>query len=113
MLLQQVSAQTKYVYATCNAGGSCGGGTMLAADDTGGNFRVVYNFIDSLGRHPQGRIVQGANGNIYGCSQKGSCADSSYLFSFNPLTGAFKVLRQFVFSPQEGYRFWWRPYTSA
>ena len=97
----KLGAQTKYLLATCTTGGAYGSGTILVANDTGGNFHVLYDFyVDSLGAWPLGRVTEGLDGKLYGCTMWG--AGNGCLYSFDISDYTYSLLHQFVASFEFG-----------
>jgi uncharacterized repeat protein (TIGR03803 family) len=86
------------LYGTTYAGGtSNNAGTVyrLNKDGSGFEFLRAFNGVGGDGRHPSGRLVEGADGALYGTTERGGTNGWGTLFSLNKNGGGFAVLAVF------------------
>ncbi len=76
------------------------GGTVFRFTP-GGVVTVLHGFTDPEGDKPEGGIVQGSDGNLYGTTEGGSIANLGAVYRVT-LAGEFTVLHQFTGSQPTG-----------
>lgn len=83
------------LYGTAGEGGAGGGGVLFRVNRDGSGFRVLKSFgIGSNdGRRPVGGLVEGADGALYGTTEKGGAYDCGTVFRVNKDGSGFAVLR--------------------
>ncbi len=89
-------------YGTSIGGGNLtyGGGTVFQFTP-GGVVTVLHGFSDPEGRDPEGGVVQGSDGNLYGTTEAGGTANFGVAYRVTP-AGGFTVLHQFTGSHPTG-----------
>ncbi len=85
------------LYGTTERGGDGGGGTIFRVGKDGGNFEVVHAFERGSveGDAPEGTLVQGDDGTLYGTTHGGGSEGKGTVFALDPDTGAFSTLHSF------------------
>ena len=83
------------------SGGPNGGGTVFKVDG-GNNFDVLHGFNDDDGSMPQGRLVLGQDGYLYGVTDQGGAHGQGVIFRLDRDGNNFSVLHNF-----EGGNFFW------
>jgi uncharacterized repeat protein (TIGR03803 family) len=82
-------------YGTTASGGNNQDGIFYKIDAEG-NFEKLHDFLGFIdGSGPQGRLVEGNDGFIYGVTNQGGNFSGGTLFRFDPSTEAVTVVRQF------------------
>ncbi|MEP6683170.1 MAG: choice-of-anchor tandem repeat GloVer-containing protein [Parafilimonas sp.] len=66
-------------------------------------YKTLANFNDVNGSEARGTLVQAADGKLYGMTESGGSNNAGVIFSFNPVTSAYKKL--FDFSDDGSYPF--------
>ena len=84
------------LYGTASQGGTNGFGAIFKLNTDGTGFSNIHNFAVSDGENPQGRLVQGADGVLYGTAQNGGTNGSGTVFSLGPDGSSFTVLYNFT-----------------
>ncbi len=79
-------------YGTTTEGGTSNAGTIFRITQSGG-FAVIYHFLSPRdGASPQGALVEGANGQLYGMTAAGGAKGGGTIFKITT-AGAFSVIR--------------------
>lgn len=89
------------LYGTTPMGGAYGGGTLFKLNKDGTAFLIVhdFNFADpSSGAIPKARIIEGADGRLYGTASVGGLNYGGIIYSINKDGSAFLKLHDFVLS---------------
>ena len=85
------------LYGTASEGGSSGGGTLFKLNPDGTGFSVIQQLLESTtGSRPFGRLIQGADGMLYGTASKGGHGGYGTVFSLSPNGGGFTVIHHFA-----------------
>ncbi|HEU5165645.1 MAG TPA: choice-of-anchor tandem repeat GloVer-containing protein [Chitinophagaceae bacterium] len=82
-------------YAMTNAGGTLGYGVIFSFDAANSNYTVVHNFDNGNGAEPSGSLIKASNGKLYGITTRGGTSNLGVLFSFDPVTSSYTVLKNF------------------
>ncbi|HXB44360.1 MAG TPA: choice-of-anchor tandem repeat GloVer-containing protein, partial [Puia sp.] len=69
-------------------------GVIFSINPTTSVFNVLYNFDNTHGGFPNGSLIQGTDGNLYGMTD-GSTSGYGVIFSINPSTPVYNVLYYF------------------
>ncbi len=84
------------LYTTARSGGANGAGTLIRYAAGATSVTVLHNFAPATtGQSPHGRLMQAANGLIYGTTWAGGQFGSGTLFSFNTSSNATTLLYAF------------------
>lgn len=82
-------------YGTTTDGGNSNAGTIFRISQSGA-FAVMYHFSSTRdGAAPQGALVEGANGQLYGMTSGGGAKGGGTIFRITT-AGAFSVIRHFT-----------------
>jgi len=94
------------LYGTAEVGGVYENGTIFRLNIDGSNFSVLrHSDYRALGDNPRGRLLEGADGTLYGTTYSGASDDPNTngdlsqfgtLFKIDPNGSNFTVLRNFV-----------------
>lgn len=89
-----IQASNGKMYGVTNSGGVFSKGVLYSMDITGFNVTKLIDFNGTLrGAFPDGQLVQGTNGKIYGTARRGGVNNKGVLFSYDINTSTFaKVL---------------------
>jgi uncharacterized repeat protein (TIGR03803 family) len=83
-----VQGPNGHLYGTATVGGSGGKGTLFESSTDGSYFKVVHNFGDGTvpndGASPNGSLILGTDGNLYGTTYNGGSAGLGTIFRFTP-----------------------------
>jgi uncharacterized repeat protein (TIGR03803 family) len=85
-----------WLYGTTGQGGTNGFGTIFKLSTDGLSFTNIHNFAVNDGENPQGGLVQGPDGTLYGTAENGGSNGSGTVFSLNPDGSGFAVLYNFT-----------------
>ncbi len=92
------------LYGTAYLGGSNGSGTVFKLNPNGTGFTVLKHLDNATtGREPQGELVQGTDGALYGAAYLGGSSGFGTVFKLNPNGTGFTVLKHFDNSTTGGY----------
>jgi uncharacterized repeat protein (TIGR03803 family) len=81
------------LYGTATLGGLYGSGTIYKLNTDGTGFTVLVNLEhDTMGARPSGRLIQGADGALYGVANAGGSHSEGTIFRLNPDGTDFTVL---------------------
>ena len=84
------------LYGTASQGGTNGSGVIFQLNTDGSGFTNLRNFDPKEGGNPQGGLVQGPDGTLYGTTQNGGTDGSGTVFSLTSDGSAFTVLYNFT-----------------
>jgi len=95
--------QAGNIYGTTYAGGNGYGVVFQLAPGGGGwTYNQVHAFNFSTdGAEPQGNLIFGQQGNIYGTTPQGGAYDRGTVYEVTPSSGAFSVLHSFYGGAEE------------
>jgi len=94
-----VQAPDGLLYGSASAGGAYGSSGVIYTLSLSGEFTTLYNFDYALGggSGPQGALVVGTDGNLYGTTKYGGANDYGTVFQITP-TGALTTLHTFDYT---------------
>ncbi|MCX6928963.1 MAG: choice-of-anchor D domain-containing protein, partial [Verrucomicrobia bacterium] len=92
------------LYGATSAGGSADVGTVFKLGKDGNEFSVLHHFSTSGGdgQKPFCRLVEGADGALYGTTELGGSAGHGTVFKLNKAGGAYATLHSFTGTPTDG-----------
>lgn len=82
-------------YGMTTNGGSGGVGVLYSFDPANSTYAIMHNFDGSDGANPNGSLIKGANGKLYGMTTNGGGTNNGVIFSFDPVTAAYTKLKDF------------------
>lgn len=88
------------LYGMTSSGGGYGVGVIFSYNPDEAIFTKLYDFDVTSGSVPQGTLMQGTDGKLYGMTSAGGVNSNGVLFSFNPVNGVYTNL--FNFSSTDG-----------
>jgi uncharacterized repeat protein (TIGR03803 family) len=92
-----IKCSNNKVYGTTYIGGRNGYGTVFSINLCSNAYTRIYDFdYYPDGRYPEGKLVQAANGKLYGLTQSGATSNWGCLFSIDTATNAFTKLYDFA-----------------
>jgi uncharacterized repeat protein (TIGR03803 family) len=99
-----VADKSGNLYGTTEYGGATNVGTVFRLTKTGKNWTatVLHSFSGTDGSNPQGGLLLGPSGLLYGTTYMGAGFNSGTVFSIDTSGGSFTTLHTFNFST-EGY----------
>lgn len=83
------------LYGTATSGGTFGGGTLYRFAEDGSSFEVLVEFDGASGEAPNGVLVEGGDGALYGTASKAGAHGWGTLFKVNKDGSGFVVLLPF------------------
>ncbi|MEO8413678.1 MAG: choice-of-anchor tandem repeat GloVer-containing protein [Ginsengibacter sp.] len=91
------------LYGMTSQGGTTNQGVIFSFDPVSLTYAKLWDFSDDYGTSPVGSLIQSKDGKLYGMTaQGGSISSSGVIFSFDPVTAIYTLLRAFVFSDNGG-----------
>ncbi|MES2504506.1 MAG: choice-of-anchor tandem repeat GloVer-containing protein [Myxococcota bacterium] len=84
------------LYGYAYAGGLNGAGTLYSFDLGSRTYQKEWTFDPTSGANPRGRLIQGADGLLYGLTYQGGANGCGVLFSFNTDTKTYTDLYDFT-----------------
>jgi len=96
-----VVADDGNLYGVTQSGGANGGGTVYKVSPDGSGFSTLHNFDYSNGYYPQGELIQGDDGAIYGTTLYGGSSGNGTVFKINMDGSGYTELHSFNYS--DGY----------
>ena len=77
-------------YGMTEAGGAYDDGVLFEFDPVNITYNVKIHFNDTIsGKQPNGSLIEGANGMLYGMTSEGGLNDDGVLFEYNHVNGTF------------------------
>src|SRR5207244_3067682 len=107
-----IEASDGALYGTTLAGGSAGGyGTVYRINKDGTGLTLLHSFANGTaeGNTPAGRLIEGANGMLYGTTSSSGTTSSGTVFALGKDGTGFTVLHQFAGGTSDGAT----PYSSV
>jgi uncharacterized repeat protein (TIGR03803 family) len=91
-------------YGMTSAGGASGFGTLFEYSPSTQTFSLIHSFAGGAtdGAEPQGNLIQGSDGNLYGLTQYGGVSNDGVIFQFSLSTQTFTTLYSFAGGPGDG-----------
>lgn len=90
-----------FLYGGTTGGGVAGEGNLFRINQDGSGFSTILSFDDSLGKRPNGRLLQHSDGFLYGTTSTGSNGSfSGGIYKIHPDGSGFDSV--FNFTPQVG-----------
>ncbi len=83
------------IYGTTSAGGLHGAGVLYKLSTSGGGFAVLHHFTGKQNGGPQGELMLGKDGFIYGTQFGGGKYNQGTVFRISKTGSGFQVLRDF------------------
>ena len=93
-----IQASNGKLYGMTTLGGSYDKGVVFEYDPLANHYTKLFDFSDSLGTYPHGRLLQIADSEsiiFYGLATKGGYKDGGVLFKFNLTDSSYEVLHHF------------------
>jgi uncharacterized repeat protein (TIGR03803 family) len=91
-------------YGVTSSGGANGLGTLFEYDAVTGNLISLVQFSGTAnGAEANGKVVQGANGNLYGMTYRGGLNNLGVLYEYNLTTNVFQKKIDFAGSSNGSY----------
>jgi uncharacterized repeat protein (TIGR03803 family) len=91
-----ILAMDGWLYGTTAQGGTNGSGAVFRLSTDGASFTNIHNFAVNDGENPQGGLVQGPDGTLYGTAENGGTNGSGTVFRLRPDGSGFAVLYHFT-----------------
>jgi uncharacterized repeat protein (TIGR03803 family) len=90
-----ILADNGKLYGMTSTGGADNLGVIYSYDPATATFDAVYDFATTEGNSPTGRLLQGADGLLYGMTSVHNGASTGTIFSFDPITENISWLHTF------------------
>jgi uncharacterized repeat protein (TIGR03803 family) len=90
-----VQASDGKLYGMTNSGGAANLGVIFSFDPGSNTYQKLKDFNGTDGAHPEGSLTQGDDGKLYGMTFDGGPNAAGVIFSFDPATSTYTVLRNF------------------
>jgi uncharacterized repeat protein (TIGR03803 family) len=90
---------------TPGIGGFEGQGTLFRLDPATGAFAILHNFVDRpapAAWFPNGPLALGPDGRLYGTTRFANPQESGAIYRYDPASGVFAIVHQFVASEGVG-----------
>ncbi|HZZ71179.1 MAG TPA: choice-of-anchor tandem repeat GloVer-containing protein [Pirellulales bacterium] len=84
------------LYGTANIGGAALGGTIFAVNPATNSFAALTSFNGTNGGSPQGRLLLGSGGILYGTTTSGGAQNAGTIFRFDTATNSLVSLISFA-----------------
>jgi uncharacterized repeat protein (TIGR03803 family) len=91
-----VEAPSGKLYGMMRYAGVSNGGTLFECDLTTGTVSKKMDFAAATGTMPEGAMVRGGNGKLYGVTSQGGASLKGVFFEYNPATNTYTVINSFA-----------------
>ena len=91
------------LYGLTELGGANNGGTIFSLNTATNAFTIVYSFPvfsssgAPLGDSPQGTLMQGANGKLYGMTSEGGTNNEGVIFRYDLINNSYSMIKDLNF----------------
>jgi uncharacterized repeat protein (TIGR03803 family) len=89
-------ASNGLLYGLTSAGGANGYGTIFSFNPVNNIFTALYSFTGTEGAAPEGTLMQGADGKLYGVTKTGGTNNTGVLFSYDITQNIYADLYDFA-----------------
>lgn len=83
------------LYGMTSFGGNLNVGVIFSFDPSSSTYTKLYDFDNTTGANPEGSLLQTSDGKMYGMTTQGGANNLGVIFSFDPLSNSFAVLKNF------------------
>lgn len=90
------------LFGATNSGGANGYGTLFAINADGSGFTVLRHLDTATGYNPNGGLLIGTDGRLYGAMNSGGPTTRGTIFRLEPDGSNFTVIHALAFSSSEG-----------
>ena len=92
------------LYGTTTIGGATNSGTVFKLNLDGNGYRTLHSFniYDADGYYPNGQLVEGTNGMLYGTTPNGGTNGSGTIFALKEDGASFSILHRFSYAGFDG-----------
>jgi len=90
-----IRASDGKLYGMTRFGGASNAGVIFSFDPSTSTYSVLKNFNNTTGASPSGALMQASNGKLYGLTNRGGSWGAGVIFSFDPITFEYAVLKNF------------------
>jgi uncharacterized repeat protein (TIGR03803 family) len=90
------------LYGTTDSGGQYSNGTLFRLSPAGGAFATLHSFDGNNGRTPDGPLLVGDSGFLYGTTWSGGEHGAGTVFAISPIAGVFSLLYSFYATDSQG-----------
>lgn len=93
-----IEGADRVLYGTTHQGGNAKIGTLFRLNRDGTGYRVVWHFtgVGTEGAQPYGKLLEGADGALYGTTAYGGPADQGTIFKLGKDGRNYQLLRSFL-----------------
>jgi uncharacterized repeat protein (TIGR03803 family) len=91
------------LYGTSTSGGENGAGALFRLDADGNGYEITHHFNYLTGSNPQGRLLSGSDGMLYGTAHDGGTNASGVIFKLHPNGTDYTILHHFAGYPLDGW----------
>jgi uncharacterized repeat protein (TIGR03803 family) len=91
------------LYGTTRYGGINNGGTIFSYDPIGATFTTLRSFAFSEGAEAVAGVVEAHDGKLYGGTTQGAAYGYGSIFSFNPSSSEFSLVKSFQYQEGRSY----------
>jgi len=89
------------IYGLTNSGGLYSLGILYSLDPVSGKQSVLFNFNDTLGSSPNGNVILGPGGKLFGLANN-DLNGNGVIFSYDPVAAKYKVVYTFSYIDGSG-----------
>lgn len=98
-----VQATDGKLYGMTHDAGFYGYGSIISYDPSTGAISTLRYFDSASGSHPTASLIQAVDGKLYGMTHDGGSHNIGVMFSYDPVSGVYAVLKNFGYAKGEGY----------
>jgi uncharacterized repeat protein (TIGR03803 family) len=91
------------LYGTSTSGGENGAGALFRLNADGNGYEITHHFNHLTGVNPQGRLLPGSDGMLYGTAHDGGTNAWGVVFRVNPDGSNYMILHHFEGYPLDGW----------
>ncbi len=91
-----IQANDNMLYGLTNQGGANGVGVLFRYDPVNNEYTTMVDLSEAIGSYPNGTLLQGNDGMLYGMTSSGGANAAGVIFKFDPVNDVYTDIYDFT-----------------